>query len=262
MVRRTLILVAVSCVIGAHAGYALGADFRVESNVFDDSTGRSASPFSRNLTLFRAGTVYDFLLDDPNRVTIFDPAAGTFTLLDGRRKIKTYVDRENLLRFIVALQDRAREAGPLHQFAADPEFQAEFDPATGQVTLASPRWTYRARGSRVENRQAATQYMQFADWYARINATRVGAMPPMPRLELNQALADRGLTPTEVQLSLDRGEKKTELRSTHQFGWKLAPGDDDRVKSARSMAKLFREVPFQKFRQIKLPDSELDGPGR
>jgi hypothetical protein len=42
----------------------------------------------------------------------------------------------------------------------------------------------------------------------------------------------------------------------------LSDADTDRVERARSMAKSFREVPFQQFRQIKLAGSELDAPRR
>ena len=68
-------------------------------------------------------------------------------------------------------------------------------------TLAQMKWLKltgrkldyfaRAGTDHFPDAQTTSDYFNFIDMYARLNATRVGAMPPQARLELNKALAER-----------------------------------------------------------------------
>ncbi len=113
------------------------ADWRIETGVF---VGRSETPSGENLTLFADGVVYDFLLTEPEEITIFDHRRGQFVLLDTARKVSTTIDTDDLLKFTARLKVRAAKGGPLVRFAADPDFTERFDRDSNTLTLA-PRKT-------------------------------------------------------------------------------------------------------------------------
>jgi hypothetical protein len=76
-------------------------DFRVESDVF---VGKQKEPVATYLTLFAGKTIYDFVLTDPQQVTVFDTVRGRFILLDVHRGVKTELKLQEIEAFHAELR--------------------------------------------------------------------------------------------------------------------------------------------------------------
>jgi hypothetical protein len=245
-----LMLALNACMLACMAPLARSDDFRVESKVFD---GKNKQPSSENVTLFRAGVVYDYLADPP-QVAVFDNAKNRFILLDTERKLRTELKTAEVLAFSGQLQAQAaKSSSEIIKFLAEPKFESTFDAESGQLVLTSSLLSYRVSTAKPKIAEFANQYREFSDWYARLNAiTSPGSTPPFARLALNAELATRGLTPTQVQLTVrDKAPyawRGLSLSSEHQFAWKLLPRDLERIdETGRQMAS-FKVVKFADFR--------------
>ena len=236
-------LCALTCVARAD-------EFRVVTDVF---VGSQKNPIAENVTLFTNGRVYDFPLVGPEEITVFDRDRGRFVLLDCRRKVKTTLTTQELVEFTSALKAHATETGGVFAFAANPQFQQENDPKNDRVTLSGSLMTYRAKGVSPSSEAAASAYRSFADWYARLNATRPGSLPPFARLKLNEAIAKEGWIPKEVELTVTPKMRvvgrKLVMRSHHIASWQLSPKDRERIKKASSHMVDFQAVGFQDYRK-------------
>ena len=214
-------------------------EFRVETDVF---VGNQKKPVAQNLTLFTSGLVYDFPLMGPSEIAV---------LLDTERKVKTTLTTQELLEFTASMKAQAQDADGVVGFAVRPQFDQTFDQPTGWLTLSSKLMTYRLKGSPPKQPAAVDIYRQFADWYARLNATRPGNLPPFARLELNKAAAERGLVPEEVELTVAAsrlGGKTLAVRSRHMINWLLSNTDRKRVDEAGDFLVNYQAVKFQEFR--------------
>ena len=189
--------VAALCWFGASAQAADAVDFRVLTSVTTENAGQ---PLFSTLTIFQGRLVYDFLLDDSRQVTIFDASREQFTLLDGQHRLQCRLTGQELLRLIAAIRLRDQRAGDGHErLAADPAFRESYDPDLLRVELAASDGavTYVAVGQRPMQTWAVDAYGQFADWFARLNATRDGRSPEA-RLRLNEAISKRSLLPVNI----------------------------------------------------------------
>lgn len=229
---------------------ATGDEFRIETDVF---LGTEKEPVAQSVTLFSGGLVYDFPLIGPQEVTVFDGSRGRFILLDVPRKTKTTLLTQELLEITAAIKVQAQELDGVFAFAADPQFKQEVDASEGWLTLSSNLLSYRAKGVKPQLPEAAATYREFADWYARLNATRPGNLPPFARLELNRALAERQEVPEEVELTVEPKNRwagrKVVIRSRQIFNWRLSNTDRKRIDTAGSQMADFEAVSFQEYRQ-------------
>jgi hypothetical protein len=228
---------------------ALAEDFRIETKVY---VARSKNPVSQNTTLFDAGYVYDYL-SGPERVAVFDQQHGRFILLDPVRKLKAEVKIEDVRRFADELQSiSAKSSRAFTKFAAEPEFDVTFS-EDGELTLESPLITYKLQTIPAESPEAAEQYREFSDWYARFNAMATpGSTPPFARMAVNQELAERGLIPTEVQLTIpaQTGAKAVSMHTEHHVSWRLLPRDHKKIAETGHQLATFKRVDFDKFEPI------------
>ncbi len=221
-------------------------EFCVETDVFVE---RSDDPVLRTRTLFAAGVVYDFLLSGSREITIFDPRRGRFVLLDEQRKLQTTLTTEDILKFTAAIQAASQEKGTPQFFQRD--WSLSEDEKSGWLELSGERIRYRAQGSKPEEETAARRYREFADWYARLNAMRRGNIPPFARIELNKALAERNLIPTEIERILTSGgvtRRKHLARSRHLVHWRLSNTDRKRIQEAAELQAQLPHVPFSEYR--------------
>lgn len=228
-------------------GSLTAQNFRVESEVF---LGSEKEPIAESLTLFHGGVVYDFLLTAPEEISVFDPLRGRFVLLDLTRRVKATLTLDDLQ---IATEAIKTEADPKQQdFFLRPQFEQSFDVDTGWLTLNSKYIIYRTKGITPKDTETVERYQLFADWYARLNATRPGNLPPFARIELDRALAQRRLIPEEVELTLMPKNRllgrKIELRSKHAFIWELSKSDLKRIETAGQYLATFEMVSFQRYR--------------
>ena len=233
---------------------AVADDFRIETRVVvGDAADR---PISRSVTIFHEGRVYDFLEGEASEIAVFDVALNQFALLDTERRLQTLLSGDDLLPFTSALQVQARESSPLHQFLADPQFEETYDREEGRLVLSSQYLTYRVTASTdSDHRQAVFQYSQFADWYARLNATERGGAMPFARLALNRALVQHEILPLEVQLlRTPPNGKLVLLTSHHTIRWELSPEDYRRIDQVTAAAKAYEIVDFIRYRALGRSD--------
>jgi hypothetical protein len=233
-------------------------EFRIETDVF---MGDADEPFAENVTIFSAGLVYDFPLAGPEQITVFDPIRGRFVLLDVTRRIKTTLTIKELLEFTAAMKVHAGEKGGVFAAACDPQFAEEFDAETGWLSFDSKLLSYRTKGAKPKISSAARDYQEFADWYARLNATRPGSLPPFARIQVNRALNQRGEIPIEVELTVSPPNRllgrKLVIRSRHLPYWRLSNTDRKRIDTAGSYMAKFEAVSFKDYRRAT--EEKADG---
>ncbi len=226
-------------------------DFHIESSVYN---GKDPKPVSQNTTIFRAGIVYDYLSD--KSVAVFDKPRGRFLLVDPVRHVKTEVKTDELQRFCDELQERAaKEKNAYVKFVSNPHFDVSIDEKTAELLLKSPHMTYRVSTLKAESDDAAQQYREFSDWYARLNAM-TNHTPPFPRMVVNEELLNRGLVATQVQLTIPQQVvnlgQGVSLRSEHQIKWKLLKLDLDMITTTETQLGSFKPVSLEKYQRVSV----------
>jgi hypothetical protein len=247
-----LIILAIGLVLPVAAG---GQDFRVDTELF---IGAEKEPAIETLTIFTDGLVYDFVLTEPHEVVILDAARGRFSLLDESRQIRSSLGTQELLDFTLSLEQHAAAAkDPLFSFAARPKFQTtekvleQNGQSLVELRLDGKPLVYTALAQRPERPEAAKIYRHFADWYARLNATRPGNLPSGARLALNEELGLRELLPREITRTITPGNplaRKIEVRSRHLVNWTLSGEDRRRIERAGDWLATYRAVSYDEYR--------------
>ena len=243
-----------TAMIAAAAG---GQDFRVDNELF---IGKEREPAVETLTIFTDGLVYDFVLTEPREVVILDAQRSRFSLLDESRQVRTVLSTQELMDFTLALETHAVQAkDPLFSFAAKPQFQTT-EKVTGdaaqqtiELKLSGKPIEYVVQAHRVERPDAAKIYRHFADWYARLNASRPGNLPAGARLALNEELGRRDLLPLEVVRTVTPANplaRKVEIKSRHLVNWTLSGEDRRRIERASDNLATFRAVSYDEYRGI------------
>ena len=230
-------------------------DFRVETDVF---LGTGKDPVSENLTLFTGGQVYDFLLSGSKEITIYDPARGQFKLLDTERKLRSDISTQVLLEKVEAIEKLiANGDDPFLKAVLKPKFETkveEFEEngeSRVRITLTSKEIIYKVVGSRPKHPEAVHAYRQFADYFARFNSVRRGGFPAGARLALDQALAERGLVPIEIERTDVVAGKKLERRSRHLINYVLSKQDLQKIDTAGNYLTEFRSLDFEEHRRME-----------
>ncbi len=240
------------------AATALGAsesidpqDFRVENKIF---TGSEKEPQVCSTTIFCDGVVYDYL-EEPAEVTVFDKAHGRFVLLDLTRQIKTELTTAEVLRFTERLKRWTQtQSDPVLRFLGDPQFEEQFDEASGELSFTSPWVTYQALTIGAESKEICGQYRESSDWYGRLNTLlNPGARPPFARMIVSEALEQRGLFPREIRLTLKRQEgllaRRFTSRSEHLLVRQLVESDRRRVAQTGQFMAMYTTVDFSEYQR-------------
>ena len=226
--------------------FAKAQELRIETEVY---SGDSDESLSHTVTLFDAGTVYDFV-DDRQQVAVFRPPtssrAGQFILLDLQSQRRTEVSTDKIQGLMDKLSKWALEQeDEMLKFSAKPEFDENFEADSGQLTLDSPQWNYTVATVPAEDNETLVQYRQFVDWYTRLNVMMHGAPPPGPRLALNAAFERHGVVPVEIRRKVQ--SKSDALRATHLFSWRLSREDRSQVEEVRKHLASFEKVDNKDF---------------
>lgn len=186
-----------------------------------------------SLTVFHAGKVFDYL-PSVGEVTVFEPAHKRFIIFNGKRMIATTVSFEQIQQLLDAARDETTSyvrrleergdadarsvVGPL-KFQLRPQFREEFIAASKHLKLDSPQYAYQVDCGTAQVPEAAEEYLQFADWSARLNyVLHPRNQFPGPRLELNNSLKRRELIPLRVQVNV-AFDRPWILEAQHRFVW-------------------------------------------
>jgi hypothetical protein len=231
------------------------ADFRIENQIF---VGADKEARIRTTTIFQGGVVYDYL-EDPAEVTVFDQQHGRFVLLDLTRRIKTELTTKQVLDFTERLKQWSQgQSDPFLRFLGDPQFDAEFDDASGELTLTSPWMTYRLTTGDLPSTATSSQYREFSDWYCRLNTMlNPGARPPFSRMAVNSALEEQQRFARAVHLTIKPRDgllaKRLSVRSEHRLIEQLVESDRKRVAQTDQFMAMFASVDFREY-QRKIAD--------
>jgi hypothetical protein len=245
---------------------ASAQDFKVGTRVFQrDAANGRWNEVGQSLTLFHAGKVYDYM-QQIGEVVVHEPAESQLVILSvNGNDLATTLHFSQLQQFLKVarteteshLQSLAREGDSntrrrqALQFQLDPRFEHSFDPARKSLTLISPLLRYEVVTEKVDRPHVARQYLQYADWAARMNyVLHSGSLYPSARLEVNRTLADRELIPTEVRLLLD-GDLPLHLKAEHKFEWTLGSIDKSMIRQCEKArtAESTRWVDFQQYQR-------------
>lgn len=230
--------------------FSVAEDFRVETDVFLD---KKPQPVAETLTLFKKGVVYDFVMTEPREATVFDVQRGRIVLLSPETETQAEITTQELVQFTAAIRQVAQSREGNTLFGT--EFAAKFDEENKEVHLQGKSLGYQAKGLTPKTEAAVADYQEFADWYARLNATRAGNPPPFARLELNRQLAQNGLLPNEIHRTLNLPgklmNKKQQVTSKHAFTWLLSGTDNTRIADAGTWMAKFKKVSLTEFWNLK-----------
>ncbi|MBX7075578.1 MAG: hypothetical protein K1X71_20750 [Pirellulales bacterium] len=226
-------------------------DFKITSQVY---VADREEPVSQNITLFRAGLVYDFL-SLPESITIFDARRGLFVLLDPARQVQTEIPTREVAAYNEELKQHAlAHKDALLRFLAEPKFQAA-TPKRGVLELTSPNMTYRVSIRACNDATALRQYQEFSDWYAQLNTVvNPGSAPPFTRIALNRALFERHVLPMQVELTIvpaaaPAPRREVKLLSKHTIAWKISGEDLRRIDEAGQLLTSLAKVSFEEFQR-------------
>ena len=89
-----------------------------------------------------------------------------------------------------------------------------------------------------------------------------GNLPAGARLEVNDAIAKKGLLPTKVErvIQESRFGKKIEVRSEHLVVWTLSQEDVKRIDIVGDQLTQFTLVPFEQFCGLGQPSAKVATP--
>jgi hypothetical protein len=241
-------------------------DFRIDTEIF---RGSYKTPEIEVLTIFHSGNVYDFQLTEPQEITVFEPRRGVLTLLNVKEKKKASVTTQELLNAALNMQGAAVASGnAVFAAAAEPVFKmtsADFKENNSnftKLTFAGKPIQYTVTGQAARHPAAANEYRYFSDWSARLSSLRPGNLPAGARLEVNDAIAKKGLLPTKVErvIQESRFGKKIEVRSEHLVVWTLSQEDVKRIDIVGDQLTQFTLVPFEQFCGLGQPSAKVATP--
>ena len=173
-------------------------------------------------------------------MTIFEPAQERFVIVDDSRKLVTVLSFDHIEnhlfqavkkteQYIAELEaqhtEKAKQLAGLLRFQLNPVFKTAFDEKQNRLKLSSPFVSYEVKCNRHDSEKVLIDYLDYADWAARLNyLLNDKAMPPGPRLTLNDILRRRKFLPVEVLLHTS-DENGLHLRAEHRFTWNLDAHD-------------------------------------
>ena len=231
-----------------------GQDFCIFNKVY------AGKNIAESVTIFKAGRVYD-VLTEPAEVTIFDPPGNRFVILDTTRKVKTEVTFDQIEGFCQRVRAEALATNdPLAKFLSEPTFQEAFDDAAGELTLTNDWLVYQVKTALPKHDTMATQFVSYINWQTKLNAVaRPGALPPYPRIKLNDALGKLGRLPVEVQVtrySAPPARKPVTLRSEHRVQAVILASDQVKIDEADRHLATFATVSMLEYQRREQPAAE------
>ena len=265
---RAALALSVAAVLSLHSARA--QDMSVYTTVSPvESNGVKPQVIARSLTLFHAGKVYDYM-EDLGEVVIFEPVNNRFVIFNGNY-VATRVDHSELQQFLKVAQfesenylqeltisrdGASRSVAALLEFQLQPAFDEQYDPTLNRLSLAAGPMRYDVQTARIEQAALLEQYLNYADWAARLNfVLHPQSAYPAPRLALNASLREKGLLPVTVRLET-KAAARSSLRADHKFQWELQSSDKFHINKWERLLESdqLRWVSFRDYQQQLLAD--------
>lgn len=208
--------------------------FRVATDIF---IGDAKAPAQQSLTLFTGGVAYDISFNDPNQITMVDPARHRIVLLDKQRKIQTVIDLQQLNDFIAA----ARKQAEASELSAYLQGASQVDVSDSVVTVGDSSLLYTSTLQQPREDSMATHYAQVADALALLNGR--SGIPPFARLKLNEVVAAQKALPKEITRKTGAEVVRCKLHTN----WRLSKDDEQKISEIGNMLVSFPSVPATQF---------------
>lgn len=253
---------------------AAAQDFKVVTRVWQRGAANGGwNEVGQSVTLFHAGKVYDYM-PQISEIVVHEPTESQFVILNvnGSERATTLqfaelqqflkvarAETESHLRSLADGRESTARRRQALLFQLDPRFQESFDPGRKTLTLVSPLLRYEVETAKVDRPQIVRQYLQFADWAARLNyVLHSRSLYPSARLEVNRSLGERELIPTEVRLFLD-GDVPLHLKAEHKFEWELGSIDKSQIRRCEKArtAEATRWVNFRDYQRTLNAETAL-----
>ncbi len=222
-------------------------EFRCDTMVF---CGTDEDKVGQTVTLF-ADRIYDIIECEPREVRIVDLPAKQIILLNSTQEVRTQISFDDLERFCQLASERVADMNELLKFASQPQFKKHWEPTGDIVSLRSPVLSYEVRTMRPPRPEIAERYRTFADWIARLTATRPPGLPAEARLEVNRTIAAQGLLPDRVTREIAAAATVHRHSSQHAYSWPLAESDRRKIAEINQSMESYKLVDFATFRAIQ-----------
>lgn len=218
--------------------------FRVDTDVYDES---QKEPVKQTLTLFQNGVYYDFAMEASQSVTVIDPQHERIVLLNPERRVKTTFNMPQLLTYVEDIKQQI--AGKQHELAKmlAAVKQVHFDPTENKIRVGDETFYYEATMQSPKTPEMATQYADFANWSARLNAVLPPKFPPYLRLELNRQLAERGMLPDAIYRIAKHNNRAVTIRSQLIANGRLSTEDINKLTTVGELLQACQEVSKDDF---------------
>ena len=216
--------------------------------------GESESLQSNRTIFTEEGKVYDFLVGPgPESIAILDVPKLEFVVLDPMKRLRCRVASEQLLSYIAAMEQKARQRGGLPGIAASPaSFDIGLHKNRAGVILRDakqqPTLQYEVEAEKEPALGMASDYALFADWSARLNALHhPQSLPPGVRIRLNRELSRENWIPVTVTRQIRTAERTDAVTSHHEVRSTLTADDLSQMHDADAMHREFNEVSVHQF---------------
>ena len=258
---RSIIVVFFSLAIGLFllvAVVVLCADDTQQSGVLCrfriDNRLVAGDTLVKSVTIFYDGLVYDFL-GEHGQITLYDPSAGTFVLLDPSCRLKAVVTTETLAGDFERRKEAFRNSNnPLENYLAEPYFEETgYESESGLMYFRSPWVVYRFETVTLNVPTVSEAYYEYCRQLTLLNIRTSGLPSPMIRHLLNPVLEQHRRFPGKVSMTLYPKGKvfltgtAIQAESTHTFVWRLQSTDEAKVEQANRSRELFREISLDDY---------------
>ena len=234
-------------------------DFRIDSAMHTDG---SASPVSRNKTIFSDGLIFDFPVaagaSAPDEILVYDSHKKSISLLDQKRQVQlTLLDVQvekllNGMREQMKMDDRSK-------LMLEQTFKERIDLKSNAVTLTgSQNMTYRFFGKPPANPHVLPAYFEFLNVFTRVQASDPKKFPPFARMRLNESIRKVGWLPDRVEVKISPSDffrQPFKAHTTHQLSLELSAGDREEIALAKRNWAAFPAVSLMEYRNLKTKPS-------
>jgi hypothetical protein len=254
-VVRGLILAVVclpSAAITQTALMAQSSDFRIETDVMESGKGK---PIDQSVTLFANGVSYEYSRETPNQITVIDTIENRVILIDTKRQVQSRVNLQELQAYIETARKQFAQTASGAEKLQDAA-ETSFDENTQVVSVGKRFIRYDAKLQQQKNTAVAENYANFADASAILNAWHSrgkNAPPPFARMQLNQALRERAVIPSEIKRTTFAGKSESSLTSRIHITDSLSPSEKKKLEQYSEMILTYRTVSLAEYNNPNPP---------
>ncbi|MDA0660325.1 MAG: hypothetical protein O2931_11940 [Planctomycetota bacterium] len=245
---------------------ASAAEFSQSDWTVETDVAVGDQPAVKHLAVFRRPHVYSFDPALSNEITVVDLVARRLELLDPKRQLCTSVDGSQVFTAMLQIDDRASrvngaracDVNDLLRSFASPSFMVEFHREGLELNLNSNLLAYRLTCTQIDP-EHLNDYLDFADWSARLNALHPGGLPAAARIQVNRELRMKQLAPQEVTRTIRRQGKASVARSSHRFRDVVSDEEREKVAEIDRLRENYTRVELSQYFQST---DEVVGPPR